>query len=330
MTEPSPARSLHVAADLDAGAHRFAEWELEVHGHRVMYRTVGSGPPVVLIHGMLNSSRHWERVALRLADSYTVIAPDLIGHGDSATPRGDYSLGAHATSIRDLLSVLGVDRATIVGHSLGGGVAMQFINQFPQRTERLVLISSGGLGHEVSPLLRTAALPGVSAALSGAAHPWVLSSLSRIGDRLTARGSGNGAAVQAVVRALRPLQDPGSREAFLHTLRSVIDVRGQRVSAVDRLYLLDGMPTLIIWGERDRTIPIAHGLAAHAAAPNSQFATLPRAAHFPHLEDPDGLADLLLDFLAGNEPRAISDADWLAPVARRAPHTHRFRRGRGT
>jgi len=283
---------------------------------------------VVLIHGMLNSSRHWERVALRLADAYTVIAPDLVGHGDSATPRGDYSLGAHATSIRDLLSVLGVERATIVGHSLGGGVAMQFINQFPQRTERLVLVSSGGLGREVSPLLRTAALPGVSAMLSVAAHPWLLWGLSRIGDRLTERGSGNGAAVQAVVRELRPLREPGSREAFLHTLRAVIDPRGQRVSAVDRLYLLESMPTLIVWGERDRTIPIAHGLAAHAAVPSSRFATLPRAAHFPHLEDPDGLADVLLDFLGHTEPCEISDADWLAPVTRNAPRTHRFRRGR--
>ncbi len=304
----------------------FHEWELEIHGHRVIYRTAGSGPPVVLIHGMLNSSRHWERVALRLADTHTVIAPDLIGHGESATPRGDYSLGAHATSIRDLLSVLGVERATIVGHSLGGGVAMQFINQFPQRTERLVLISSGGLGREVSPLLRTAALPGISALLSLAAHPWVLSGMSRGGDRLTRRGSGRGAAVQAIVRALRPLQEPGAREAFLHTLRSVIDPRGQRVSAVDRLYLLEGMPTLIVWGERDRTIPIAHGVAAHGAVPHSRFATLPRAAHFPHLEDPEGLAAVLLDFLETTSAAEISDADWLDPVARRAPRTHRFRR----
>ena len=139
---------------------QFDPWQVELHGHRVIYRVAGSGPPVVLIHGMVNSSRHWEAVALRLAESFTVIAPDLIGHGDSATPRGDYSLGAHAASIRDLLAVIGVDRATIVGHSLGGGVAMQFFYQFPQRTERMVLVSSGGLGREVSPMLRGAALPG--------------------------------------------------------------------------------------------------------------------------------------------------------------------------
>ena len=143
----------------------FDEWEIELHGHRVIYRIAGDGPPVVLIHGMVNSSRHWEQVALRLADRYTVVAPDLIGHGDSATPRGDYSLGAHACSIRDLLTTIGIDRATIVGHSLGGGIAMQFFYQFPQRVERLALVSSGGLGHEVSPMLRGAALPGATAGI---------------------------------------------------------------------------------------------------------------------------------------------------------------------
>src|SRR4051794_41274775 len=120
---------------------------------------------------MVNSSRHWEAVALRLADRYQVIAPDLIGHGDSARPRGDYSLGAHAASIRDLLAAIGADRATVVGHSLGGGVAMQFFYQFPQRVDRLVLVSSGGLGREGSPLLRSAALPGGAAPPPPAAHP---------------------------------------------------------------------------------------------------------------------------------------------------------------
>src|SRR6201986_1778685 len=149
----------------------FDEWEIELHGHQVVYRIAGDGPPVVLVHGMVNSSRHWEQVALRLADRYTVIAPDLIGHGDSATPRGDYSLGAHAAVIRDLLAAIGVDRATIVGHSLGGGVAMQYFWQFPERVERLVLISSGGLGREVTPSLRSAALPGVSALLALTIRP---------------------------------------------------------------------------------------------------------------------------------------------------------------
>src|SRR5215207_6917608 len=163
-------------------ASAFDAWQVELHGHRVIYRIAGSGPPVVLIHGMVNSSRHWEDVALALADRYTVVAPDLIGHGDSATPRGDYSLGAHAAAIRDLLSAIGVDRATLVGHSLGGGVALQFFYQFPQRVERMVLVSSGGLGDEVSPLLRSAAVPGFSALLWAGAHPRVLAGLAAAGD----------------------------------------------------------------------------------------------------------------------------------------------------
>ena len=305
------------------GHSAFDAWEVELHGSRVIYRTVGSGPPVVLIHGMVNSSRHWEQVALRLADSHQVIAPDLIGHGDSARPRGDYSLGAHAASIRDLLAAIGVDRATIVGHSLGGGVAMQFFYQFPQRTERLVLVSSGGLGHEVSPLLRTAALPGASALISVAAHRRVLDALSAGGGRLRERGHGKGVYLQAVARALRPLEQPGAREAFLQTLRAVIDARGQRVSARDRLYLLAAMPTLIVWGERDRTIPMSHGLEAQAAIPNSHFRSLPRAAHFPHLEDPQGLADALRDFLATTQAASIADEDWGGLIEPRAPRRRR-------
>jgi pimeloyl-ACP methyl ester carboxylesterase len=295
---------------------RFEAWQVELHGHRVIYRVAGSGPPVVLIHGMVNSSRHWESVALRLADHYTVIAPDLIGHGDSATPRGDYSLGAHAAGIRDLLAAIGVDRATIVGHSLGGGVAMQFFYQFPQRTERLVLVSSGGLGQEVSPLLRTAALPGASAALWIVAHPRLVDGLEDAGQRLRRRGSGKGVYLQAVARALRPLARAGAREAFLQTLRSVIDVKGQRVSARDRLYLLRHMPTLIVWGERDHTIPLEHGRWAHEAAPGSRFETLPRAAHFPHLEDPAGLAAALREFIETTEPGRIDDGDWGGVLAR--------------
>jgi pimeloyl-ACP methyl ester carboxylesterase len=303
---------------------RFEEWEIALHGRRVIYRVAGSGPPVVLIHGMLNSSSHWQAVAEDLAGDYTVVAPDLIGHGDSAAPRGDYSLGAHAASIRDLLAAIGIDRASIVGHSLGGGVAMQFFYQFPQRVQRLALISSGGLGREVSPLLRTAALPGMSGLLSLTIHPRLLGALRASGTRLRARDIGAGVYLQAIARALRPLENAGARQAFLHTLRSVIDMHGQRVSATDRLGLLESIPTLIVWGERDRTIPIEHGRLAHAAIPHSFFRTLPRAAHFPHLEDPEGLSVLLREFLAQTAPAEIHDADWGAVLARRSPRSRRL------
>ncbi|HET8814798.1 MAG TPA: alpha/beta hydrolase [Solirubrobacterales bacterium] len=296
----------------------FEVHETNLHGHRAVYRTAGNGPNVVLIHGMVNSSRHWEGVAKRLAGSYRVIAPDLIGHGEAATPRGDYSLGAHAAGIRDLLTTIGVERATIVGHSLGGGVAMQFFYQFPQRTERLVLISSGGLGHDVSPLLRGAALPGSSALLKLATRPRLVGAIAAAGTRLRERGNATGFYLQAVARALGPLQEPGSRRAFLQTLRSVIDVQGQKVSARDRLYLLGEMPTLIVWGERDHTIPISHGIEAERSIPNCRFETLPRAAHFPNLEDPEGLAHVLGDFLATTAPAHIVDSEWRDVIARRA------------
>jgi pimeloyl-ACP methyl ester carboxylesterase len=303
---------------------QFEEWEIVLHGRRVVYRVAGSGSPVVLIHGMLNSSGHWQAVADRMAASHLVIAPDLIGHGDSAAPRGDYSLGAHAASIRDLLSAIGVERATFVGHSLGGGVAMQFFYQFPQRVERLALVSSGGLGRDVSLLLRTAALPGTSAVLSMTIHPRMLSAIWDAGAAMRSRGMGGGTYLQAVARALRPLQSAGQRQAFLQTLRSVIDVRGQRVSATDRLYLLELLPTLIVWGERDHTIPLEHGLRAHRETPGSTFRTLPRAAHFPNLEDPDGLAEALLEFIATTEPAPPeATADWGAVLAGRSPRTRR-------
>jgi pimeloyl-ACP methyl ester carboxylesterase len=302
----------------------FEEWEIQLHGRRVIYRITGSGPPVVLIHGMLNSSRHWQAVAERLAAEYTVVAPDLIGHGDSAAPRGDYSLGAHAASIRDLLAAIGIERATIVGHSLGGGVAMQFFYQFPQRVERLVLVSSGGLGRDVSPMLRTAALPGMSSLLAATIHPRLLGGLSEAGSRMRRRGLGAGAYLQAVARALRPLENADAREAFLQTLRAVIDARGQRVSATDRLYLLEMLPTLIVWGERDHTIPLEHGRAAHRTIPGSRMRTLPKAAHFPNLEDPEGLAGALLEFLAMTEPASIeATSDWGAVLAGRSPRSRR-------
>jgi pimeloyl-ACP methyl ester carboxylesterase len=301
----------------------FDEWEMELHGHRVIYRIAGDGPPVVLIHGMVNSSKHWERVALELADRYTVVAPDLLGHGDSAAVRGDYSLGAHAYSIRDLLTTIGIDRATVVGHSLGGGIAMQFFYQFPQRVERLALISSGGLGHEVSPMLRGAALPGAAAGIWLVANRRVRGRMEQAGERMRARGSRRGVYLQAVARAMRPLEHAAARHAFLQTLRAVIDVRGQHVSAMDRLYLLGELPTLIVWGERDHTIPMRHGLAAHERIPNSRFVTLPKAAHFPNLEDPDGLAEALLDWLDSTEPGLIEDSEWGQIVGARSPRRQR-------
>jgi pimeloyl-ACP methyl ester carboxylesterase len=295
----------------------FQAHEVELHGHRCVYRLAGEGPAVVLIHGMVNTSHHWRRVALGLADDHTVVAPDLIGHGESSAMRGDYSIGAHAARIRDVLTAIGIERSTIVGHSLGGGVAMQFFYQFPQRVERLALISSGGLGPDVSPLLRAAALPGASALLAALADRRVVAGLDRSGAALRTRGIGLGAQLRSIARALAPLGRPGAREAFLQTLRAVIDTHGQRVSATDRLHLLEHMPTLFVWGERDHTIPPAHGAAAHAAIPGSRFESVPGAAHFPHLENSEAVTAILARWLAEMPAAHIEDGDWGAIAAGR-------------
>jgi pimeloyl-ACP methyl ester carboxylesterase len=288
----------------------FEAWEIELHGHRVIYRMAGEGPPVVLIHGMVNSSRHWESVALRLADEYTVIAPDLLGHGASAKPRGDYSLGAYASGVRDLLAALGHDRVTVVGHSLGGGIAMQFAYQFPERTERLVLVSSGGLGREVSVLLRAAALPGAELVLPFLVPSWLeraVGGVGRAGARIGLRASAD---VGELVRGFLSLSDAESRAAFLHTLRAVIDPLGQRVSGHDRLYLAEELPTLLVWGERDPIIPAAHGRTAHAAMPGSRLELFERSGHFPHQDDALRFVELLRGFVAGTEPARL-DAETL-------------------
>jgi pimeloyl-ACP methyl ester carboxylesterase len=162
-------------------------------------------------------------------------------------------------------------------------------------------------------------VPGAAPLLWLVAHPRLVSALWDLGERLQRRGAGAGVYAQAIARALRPLERRGARQAFLQTLRSVIDVRGQRVGALDRLHLLDGFPTLIVWGERDNTIPLSHGRRAHESVPGSRFETLPRAAHFPHLEDAEGLAAVLRDFLDTTEPVQIEDAEWGERVGRRTP-----------
>ena len=297
----------------------FEAWEVDLHGHQVVYRIAGSGPPVVLVHGMVNSSRHWRPVAMRLAERHTVIAPDLIGHGDSATPRGDYSLGAHATVIRDLLSALGIeprhDGRALARRRRRDGLLLAV--PAPRRAARRWSPAAGS-GPRSRPLLRSVALPGAAALISLAGADRVTGGLERAGAALRERGSGLGVQLQAIARALRPLGGPGAREAFVHTLRAVIDARGQRVGATDRLYLLEAVPTLIAWGERDRTIPIEHGRAAHAAVPHSRFVTLPGAAHFPHIEAPEALAATLLDWIAQTEPATLDDAAWHDLLRRRA------------
>jgi pimeloyl-ACP methyl ester carboxylesterase len=281
--------------------------QIELHGHPVTYHRVGEGPAVVLIHGITSSSRTWRSVMPALAERYTVIAPDLLGHGRSAKPRGDYSLGAYASGIRDLLVALEIPRATIVGHSLGGGVAMQFAYQFPDRIERLVLVDSGGLGGEVSLMLRAATLPGAEYVIPVLASSPVRSAGAAVGSVLGRVGLRASADVRGLAEGFESLADADARRAFVHTARSVIDPAGQRVDASDRLYLAEHVPSLIVWGERDRMIPVQHGYDAHALMPNSRLQTFPNAGHFPFNDDPARFVELLHDFIATTDPATFDD-----------------------
>jgi pimeloyl-ACP methyl ester carboxylesterase len=273
-----------------------------LHGHQVRYRIAGNGPAVLLIHGMAGSSLTWQQVMPLLAKRHTVIAPDLLGHGASAKPQGDYSLGAHASGLRDLLvGALGIDRATIVGHSLGGGVAMQLAYQHPELCERLVLVASGGLGREVSWLLRMLALPAAEYVMPLFFPRFVRERGEQLSAYLYQRGI-RAPRIAEMWRAYASLGDAENRHAFVRTLNSVIGPGGQTVSAADRLYLAAAVPSLIVWGDRDEIIPVDHARAARELMPGSRLEIFPGAGHFPHVEEPARFALVLEDFIERSAP----------------------------
>ncbi len=275
---------------------------IEIHGQPVTYHIAGSGPPIVLIHGITSSSRTWKRVMPRLAEQYTVVAPDLLGHGRSAKPQGDYSLGAYASGIRDLLVALEIPKATVVGHSLGGGIALQYAYQFPDRVDRLVLVDSGGIDREVSIVLRAATLPGAEFVLPFLFAAPLHEAALKLRGVLNAIGLRPSADVEGVSEGFSSLTKADARRAFLNTVRSVIDPGGQKVSAKDRLYLSHDIPSLIVWGGNDRIIPSSHGQLAHELMPGSRYELFEDAGHFPFNDEPDRFVDLLRDFIESTVP----------------------------
>ena len=279
-----------------------------VHGNDVRYGESGAdsgGPVVVLVHGIASRAAQWTEVMATLGDTCHVIAPDLLGHGESAKPRGDYSLGAHACGLRDLLSSLGHDRATLVGHSLGGGIAMQFAYQFPERVERLCLVSSGGLGAEVSGWLRAATLPGSEVVLPVLTSSYVRRAGAGLGSLLSKARIPLSPGLAECLVGFASLADPATRSAFIHTVRSVVDVGGQRVDARDRLYLASGLPLLVVWGAKDAIIPVAHGRDLAAGLPGTRLEVFDQSGHFPHLTEPSRLARLLAEFVSQTLPATL-------------------------
>jgi len=280
--------------------------EIDLDGDRVAYQTAGAGPVLLLVHGMAGSFVTWRHVLPTLAQRFTVLAPDLLGHGQSDRSRGAYSLDAHANMLCDLLDALGHERATVVGQSFGGGVAMQLAYQFPERCERLVLVNSGGLGREVHLILRLLALPGAESMFPLVCAPRLRDAGDLVATWLGRAGVRSTPASQEIWRSYASLADAATRRAFFRGLREVIDFSGQAVSALGRVCRISQLPTLIVWGAQDPFIPVSHAVAAHKAIPGSRLEIFDGVGHYPHCEAPERFVEVLVDFIASTEPARLS------------------------
>ncbi|HAM21457.1 MAG TPA: alpha/beta hydrolase [Actinobacteria bacterium] len=297
VTRSAPAKQADVRSQRRLKAENEATFAV-LHDRRIAYTEhLGAGPVYLLVHGIGGSQTDWTAVTTRLvASGQHVITVDLPGHGLSAKDRGDYSLGAMASVLRDLLDHLGHRQAILVGHSLGGGVAMQFTYQFPERCNGLILVCSGGLGTETPKWLRAATLPGSRLIFAAIGSDKTTNSLLWGCRQLARVGIEPQLVNPQMVEKLSEFGDPDAREAFLSTLRSVVDVSGQRVTALGKLSSMEDLPVLLIWGARDPVIPLHHGERAAEVIPNSELVVFPRIGHEPHVEDPDRFAQLLRDF----------------------------------
>jgi pimeloyl-ACP methyl ester carboxylesterase len=285
---------------------------LTIHGHRRAFVRSGEGPALLLLHGLGCDHTTWAPVLAALSRHYTVIAPDLLGHGRSAKPRADYSLGGYANGMRDLLTVLGVDKVTVVGHSFGGGVAMQFAYQFPERTERMVLVAPGGLGPEVTPAIRAITLPGFHQAMGVATLP-VLRQVTTTGLRaLAATGLPHLRDLDEVAGIVESFKDPGARRAIRHVVSAVVDWRGQIVTMADRAYLTEAMPMCVVWGSDDGVIPVRHARVAAELAPGAMIEVVQDAGHFPHKDHPQRFIRILDDFIRSSPPATYRRHHWRA------------------
>lgn len=271
----------------------------------VAYRYLpGIGEPVLLVHGVGADQQTWQLIPTQLqAAGRAVITVDLLGHGDTAAQGDDFSLSAQAAMVRDLIDHLGVDRVHLVGHSVGGGISMQFAAESPERVSSLTLISSGGLGREVSGSLRASLLPGSASAIGVMTHQVVTVPMRQVIRLLALVGVENRDFSERTVDALERLQDRGRRRAFLETLRSVVGLTGQRLSVLDHLEILDPGRLLIIWGEADPMVPVEHGRRLNELLPGSRLVLIPEAGHEPYVDDPEIIVREILAHTASNLDR---------------------------
>ena len=293
---------------------------ITIHGHERAYLKLGEGPALLLLHGLGCDHTTWLPVIHDLARHYTVIAPDLLGHGGSAKPRADYSVGGYANGMRDLLTVLNIDKVTVVGHSFGGGVAMQFAYQFPERTERMILVAPGGLGPEVTPFIRAITLPGFHQVMGLATLPGVRHA-GKAGLRVLARSRITSARDLAEVAEIyESFKDPHARAAIGHVVRAVVDLKGQIVTMVDRAYLTQAMPMLVVWGADDVVIPAKHAENVARIAPGAVVEVLPNSGHFPHKDHPDRFVKIVQTFVKATQPASYHRGRW-RQLLRNGPST---------
>ncbi len=285
---------------------------LTIHGHDRAFVKMGSGPALLLLHGLGCDHTTWEPVITSLARRYTVIAPDLLGHGRSAKPRADYSVGGYANGMRDLLTVLGIDRVTVVGHSFGGGVAMQFAYQFPERTERMVLVAPGGLGPEVTPAIRAITLPGFHQAMGVVTLPGVRHAAKTALRTLACSGVSRARDLDEVAEIVDSFKDKRARAAIRHVVSAVVDWRGQVVTMADRAYLTQAMPMCVVWGTEDAVIPVRHAGIAAELAPSATVEVIANAGHFPHKDHPQRFVKIVNDFIRSTEPATYDRGHWRA------------------
>jgi pimeloyl-ACP methyl ester carboxylesterase len=238
-------------------------------------------PPVVLIHGLNNSSLSWSQVAPRLAADRRVMMLDLPGHGRSERPDAGYELDWYAHVVARWLQGIGVESADVVGHSFGGGVAQMLLLECPERIRRLVLVAAGGLGKGVGWWLRLASLPGVV--------EWLGQPFMAVGTRLALRAARDGVTPQDILDLMRLNSQAGSARAFARSVRDVVDWRAHELGQLP--------PMLLLWGDRDGLIPIEQGRAFAESLEGAVFRTFHGAGHYLHNERPEEFVRVVREFL---------------------------------
>ena len=228
-------------------------------------------------------------------------------------------MAAYANGMRDLLTVLDIDRVTVVGHSLGGAVAGQFAYTFPERCERLVLVATGGITHRVSPLLRLAAVPNADLLMPVFGIPALKLGARVVGGVLRRLGTDLGRDSGELLKVFDALPDAGARRAIVRTLRSGVDWRGQVITMLDRVYLAENMPILILWGAHDAIIPVDQAFLAADAMPGSRLEIFEDAGHFPHRSDPERFVAAVRAFLEDTTPSPFQPEQWRDRLRRGQP-----------